>query len=717
MSSPAGVSDGQLANENTFDTAFIARNGDSDTLGKLDLKNVEAVSGPNVLNIQRVMNSFASILGVTTGEDFDALMTFATSVVGANPQTVKARINAITAKFANTGGHDHSGVDGQGPKISTANLANFNPFRAFFTSTNVMGANGTSFDVSSFFTGKQPNGGDGQAGIVTDAPFNRVSLIDADNGTLVQDIDGNTVYGRLTFAMGVWTLSFYVDEPSIGTAYNLPSTNLTLYFLEVFSAANWPTIDENPIIYGFADITADVADASLVSRGLVSIMNQMFAGDKSFNDMLRALKAFSLAETVDSTTTGINATLPIPVTGIIRVTNPSLVSISQISFSKPSQFFTLVNGTGNEITLIPNAGPDAAKNLKVGSVDPIKVPAEGAVSLVRSDSESKWQVVGGTGNGTGGGSGPDVEVEFELESGVWAADDLASAQTFNTGITQPVAFLNPKGTPTLTGYNPATGVFTCPVGKAGKYLFKTDYNIQGTIASANKYSFQPFLFKTGSLAETKSGPQLITLGTGPQQLQITLAHIFDLEEGDEVQANFRNDSAPAFSTSITTNSSTSIEITRLKQKITVPGSSSSGQSAEYKVTELNFNTPGVQVGALTVTLPIPYLASGFTLDEILEGFFVKTETGFAGTGITSLKLDIGTSANPKRYIDGLDLLTVNSKDSYFTAFNLENIDTSGAAVNARLTAVGANLSVLTVGKVIIATKLFDLSTATVIPFA
>lgn len=53
------VSNGQLANQTTFNNAFVSRLVDTSTVGKLDLNNsVIADSGPTVTNVQRHINDF-----------------------------------------------------------------------------------------------------------------------------------------------------------------------------------------------------------------------------------------------------------------------------------------------------------------------------------------------------------------------------------------------------------------------------------------------------------------------------------------------------------------------------------------------------------------------------------------------------------------------------------------------------------------------------------
>lgn len=66
-----GVSDGQLANENNFNAAFMARNTDTDTTGKIDLKNADSAQ---ILDVQAVINSIlegklTSTVNAGTGAD------------------------------------------------------------------------------------------------------------------------------------------------------------------------------------------------------------------------------------------------------------------------------------------------------------------------------------------------------------------------------------------------------------------------------------------------------------------------------------------------------------------------------------------------------------------------------------------------------------------------------------------------------------------------
>ena len=57
-----GVTDGQLANENTFNSGFMSRKDDTDTIGKVDLNNADSLSGSAITNIQKNINFYKKTL-------------------------------------------------------------------------------------------------------------------------------------------------------------------------------------------------------------------------------------------------------------------------------------------------------------------------------------------------------------------------------------------------------------------------------------------------------------------------------------------------------------------------------------------------------------------------------------------------------------------------------------------------------------------------------
>lgn len=98
------VSNGQLANQTSFNTAFMSRTVDTDTIGKVGLVDTDVVSGTGIDNAQRELNALASFLGGIVNQAKTYLPTWATSFFGNASDSIKERIEAIDAAFNPSGG-------------------------------------------------------------------------------------------------------------------------------------------------------------------------------------------------------------------------------------------------------------------------------------------------------------------------------------------------------------------------------------------------------------------------------------------------------------------------------------------------------------------------------------------------------------------------------------------------------------------------------------
>lgn len=117
------VSNGQLADQTTFNTAFMSRTIDTSTVGRVDLNNAVAASGASISNIQRLLNGFASVIGVASSIVYNFTITWASDIVGAANDTIKARVEALVARFLLASGHNHDGTEGNGALISISKLS------------------------------------------------------------------------------------------------------------------------------------------------------------------------------------------------------------------------------------------------------------------------------------------------------------------------------------------------------------------------------------------------------------------------------------------------------------------------------------------------------------------------------------------------------------------------------------------------------------------
>lgn len=117
-----GVVDGQAVAASVVNPAFIAKNSDDATSSNLGVTSSNPASGSSVTNIQREHNAHASVIGITVGQVYNYLWTWASNIVGTSSDSIIARIQAIVLLFKGTGGHAHSGVDGDGSQVSAGNL-------------------------------------------------------------------------------------------------------------------------------------------------------------------------------------------------------------------------------------------------------------------------------------------------------------------------------------------------------------------------------------------------------------------------------------------------------------------------------------------------------------------------------------------------------------------------------------------------------------------
>ena len=424
------------AKSSVVNNAFVSRTTDTSTSGKLDLTNAAAVSGPSVTNLQRLVNSLASAMGMTTAEVYNYLFTWSSDSVGSPNDTVKQRVDALVSKFLNTGGHSHNGTDGQGPKLTPSNFDQFNNYFSSYQSTTFNGASGLTTDVSTAFSTKTAGGSTASYGVVTVAPNNKVDILHADDGTWIEN-GTRRVYAYLTESSGVWTLTYYYrDNSNVEQPYNLPSHNLIIVFREVFSAGNRPTFDSAlPIDSITMDITADVIDASLTERGLVNTGAQAFAGEKDFIG-LRVNEELFLEYNNDNTS-GSDVNLPDPIAPTIRLTNAGLSSIRMIDSVKNLKTFIAINATGADITIKNLTGPTATKQIITGTGADYNFKSNASILFIYDPDSSKWRMIG-THTSTGGGGGGMHYTSVTTKTGnytVIGTDEVVQANTVSSDIT------------------------------------------------------------------------------------------------------------------------------------------------------------------------------------------------------------------------------------------------------------------------------------------
>jgi hypothetical protein len=290
------VYNGQDVSAEITNPAFLDAQDDDTAAGRISFHNTDTASGGNVDNIQRNINSICSALGINANEVYNYLISWANSYVGLSSSDAKSKIEALVNRFLAVGGHTHTAVNGEGPKISAYALAAFNFYSAAWQVKSLTGISGATTDLSTDMALETPNGMSTNLGVITDPPNNRVWILNSSDETFFENATGQRVYGRVTYVFPTWTLSFYTNVSGVETAFTMPVSNIKMYFLKVFDQNTRPSIPEMPGVFGTMDLTSDIMDASPTQRGLVNLLAQSFLGSKTFQSIT------NVSNTTQSTT-------------------------------------------------------------------------------------------------------------------------------------------------------------------------------------------------------------------------------------------------------------------------------------------------------------------------------------------------------------------------------------------------------------------------------
>lgn len=167
------------------------------------------------------------------------------------------------------------------------------------------------------------------------------------------------------------------------------------------------TITDAGIIAGATGLTSSGTIASTGTLDIQSIITESIVSNGS--------------------ATGSNATINGLTGPVIRLTNASLASIDLLGSTTPGRVLTLINSTGNNITVNNDTGSTAGQRILTGTKANITLNDEASLILKYDSVESRWMVIGGTGSAVGSQS---LDVIFQLYGdeniGTWATGDNAT---------------------------------------------------------------------------------------------------------------------------------------------------------------------------------------------------------------------------------------------------------------------------------------------------
>lgn len=228
------VANGQLANQTTFNTAFVSRTVDTSTVGKLDLQNAASESGTSITNTQRELNAVSSYTGKALNVAKDILPAWTNNDIGASGNNLFQRANLLTAEFNSSTGHSHSGAAGEAPPINLATSVNgFLPLANAGLGTNSFNQNAIIYLSGLAFTSGQGYfaASGTKFGMYTDSPSAGFDL----NSTLSLRQENSGVSGDVTALSFDKSLVRFSQSPTI---HGISSSGVENSFLFLMNASS-----------------------------------------------------------------------------------------------------------------------------------------------------------------------------------------------------------------------------------------------------------------------------------------------------------------------------------------------------------------------------------------------------------------------------------------------------------------------------------------------
>lgn len=424
------VVNGQLANQTTFNNAFMSRtSATTQTVAKVALENADVVSGAFVENVQRAINKAFEAVGAT-GETDATINDYSSTNYISNGDNRKVAVGKLDAQLKTTQDEvdaaeaDITSLDARldtietsdstfgGNKIFTGNVTIqgsatiLGPATEILTDNTVIEDSLVTYnkngnDLSAEGSGFETERPSGNAGLLFDsalASFYKIGLLSNLREVIVSGV-AQVVAGLKDFTSGIKTN--LIDESTLDAGVTVETVLI-----------------KDGLVDG-RDVSADgaVTDASaleLISQDgrldTIETGNSTFAGDKSFtgNSVLKnaLINEDLFLDSLVNTQTGALVQLS-PITApVIKLTGAGLASIERIA--KPAtnnKFLVLINQSGASVLLKDDMGTPTNERIRTGTGADVQLANNQTAFLVYDQAASLWYVssVGGSATASTGG--------------------------------------------------------------------------------------------------------------------------------------------------------------------------------------------------------------------------------------------------------------------------------------------------------------------------
>lgn len=389
-----GVLDGKPVSAAYTNPIFLNKNQADNMPFALTLN---AVSSATIADIQATANKLYNATGASelaTGTVYNA-----TAGTITNGQSHQTALTILANKFDAATGHHHTGAAGDGPILPASGLGSFPLLGYLVQGSNIVGATGTSWDVTSLMTGYTPTSSPTTPGVAVDSGHNKIRLLSAATGNAYHDLPdatGNLVYGRLSSATGSWTLSFFSEISNVETPYSFSSPQSLFWW---FQQLAYPNVATPPVYIPVMDMfstsvpsfgtfgsTPNSAGASLSGSqitlqpadathpGGVNFSGlQTFGGNKAFNQVIPLTT--STASAAGTTTLSVTSTQIQILTG----TSTQTFKLPDATTLALGQTYMFINSSTGALTIQDNAS-GAVFTVSAGNVCVVEVTNIGSAA-------------------------------------------------------------------------------------------------------------------------------------------------------------------------------------------------------------------------------------------------------------------------------------------------------------------------------------------------